>query len=61
MEMYNEGYAIVAMPGVAKPVQYFPENAEALLIDNDFQYAAANRERILREWERRYDGKSDAK
>jgi iron(III) transport system substrate-binding protein len=61
MEMYNEGYAIVAMPGIAKPVQYFPTNAESLLIDNNFQFAAANRERILREWERRYDGKSEAK
>lgn len=61
MEMYNEGYAIVAMPGVAKPVQYFPTNAESLLIDNNFQFAAANRERILREWERRYDAKSEAK
>ncbi|EKO3588876.1 putative 2-aminoethylphosphonate ABC transporter substrate-binding protein [Vibrio metschnikovii] len=61
MEMYNEGYAIVAMPGIAKPVQYFPTNAESLLIDNNFQFAAANRERILREWERRYDAKSEAK
>ena len=23
-EMYNEGYAVVAMPGVAKPVPNFP-------------------------------------
>ncbi|WP_370529892.1 putative 2-aminoethylphosphonate ABC transporter substrate-binding protein [Salinispirillum sp. LH 10-3-1] len=61
MEMYNEGYAIVAMPGVAQPVQYFPANAEELLIDNDFVFAATQRERILREWERRYDGKSDAR
>lgn len=59
MEMYNEGYAIVAMPGIAKPVKYFPENAEALLIENDFQFSSTNRERILREWERRYDGKSE--
>ena len=23
--MYNTGYAVVAMPGVAKPVEHFPE------------------------------------
>jgi len=58
---YNEGYAVVAMPGVAKPVEYFPENAESLMINNDFAWAAANREKILSEWQKRYDGKSDPK
>ncbi|PPI83504.1 putative 2-aminoethylphosphonate ABC transporter substrate-binding protein [Marinobacter maroccanus] len=61
MEMYNEGYAIVGMPGVAQPVKYFPENADDLIIDNDFGWAAGNREAILAEWARRYDGKSEAK
>jgi len=61
MEMYNEGYAIVAMPGVAQPVTHFPENAEALIIDNDFGWAASNRDAILTEWARRYDGKSEAR
>jgi len=61
MEMYNEGYAIVAMPGVAQPVKHFPANAEELIIDNDFAWAASNREAILAEWARRYDGKSEAK
>ncbi|MBU2872415.1 putative 2-aminoethylphosphonate ABC transporter substrate-binding protein [Marinobacter salexigens] len=61
MEMYNEGYAIVGMPGVAQPVKYFPENADDLIIDNDFGWAASNREAILAEWARRYDGKSEAK
>lgn len=61
MEMYNEGYAIVGMPGVAQPVEHFPTNAEELIIDNDFGWAASNREAILAEWARRYDGKSEAK
>ena len=60
-ELYNKGYAIVAMPGVAKPVEHFPENPEALLIDNDFAWAAKNRERILGEWQKRYDSKSEPK
>ncbi|MBR9871667.1 MAG: putative 2-aminoethylphosphonate ABC transporter substrate-binding protein [Gammaproteobacteria bacterium] len=60
MEMYNEGFAIVAMPGVAKPVKHFPENADELIIDNDFAWAAENREAILSKWQKRYDTKSEA-
>ena len=61
MEMYNTGYAVVAMPGVAKPVQYFPENLAEKMIANDFEFAANNRKAILAEWLNRYDSKSDAK
>ena len=61
MEMYNTGYAVVAMPGVAKPVKYFPENLADKMIDNDFEFAANNRKAILSEWLSRYDSKSDAK
>lgn len=60
-EMYNEGYAVVAMPGVAKPVEFFPANAKELMIDNDFAWSASKRKEILAEWQRRYDGKSEAK
>jgi iron(III) transport system substrate-binding protein len=27
--MYNVGYAVVAMPGVAKPVEHLPADIEA--------------------------------
>jgi len=60
-EMYNEGYAVVAMTGVAKPVEHFPPNVAEKMIDNDFEWAASNRERILAEWQKRYDSKSEAK
>lgn len=60
-EMYNTGYAVVAMPGVAKPVEHFPDNLLEKMIDNDFEFAANNRKRILEEWTKRYDGKSEAK
>jgi iron(III) transport system substrate-binding protein len=60
-EMYNTGYAVVAMPGVAKPVEFFPENLIEKMIDNDFEFAANNRARILEEWQKRYDSKSDPK
>ena len=60
-EMFNEGYAVVAYPGVAKAVEYFPEGLLDAMIDNDFEFAANNRADILAEWASRYDGKSDPK
>jgi len=60
-EMYNTGYAVVAYPGVAKPVKYFPTNLLEKMIKNDFEYAANNRRTILAEWQKRYDSKSDPK
>src|SRR3546814_9783643 len=60
-EMYNVGYAVVAYPGVAKPVPHFPENLIDKMIDNDFEFAANNRARILEEWQKRYDSKSEPK
>ena len=49
------------MPGVAKPVKFFPENLIEKMIDNDFEWAANNRAKILEEWQKRYDSKSDPK
>jgi len=60
-EMYNTGYAVVAYPGVAKPVPHFPENVIEKMIENDFEWAANNRKTILEEWQKRYDSKSEAK
>ena len=60
-EMYNVGYAVVAYPGVAKPVEHFPEGLTEAMIDNDFEFAANNRAAILEKWQAQYDGKSDPK
>ncbi len=59
-EMYNTVYAVVAYPGVAQPVKNYPPDIGKSMIDNDFQFAADNRKRILAEWQRRYDSKSEA-
>ncbi len=61
MEMYNTAYAVVAYKGLAKPVKHFPPETLSKLIDNDFEFAANNRQRILAEWQKRYDSKSDPK
>ncbi len=60
-ELYNEGYAVVAMPGVAKPVPNYPEGIAQKMIKNDFEWAAKHREAILAEWAKRYDSKSEPK
>ncbi len=57
-ELYAKTYAVVALPDVkAAPVNY-PVNAEPGMIKNDMEWMAKNRERILAEWTKRYDGKS---
>lgn len=59
MEMYSEGYALVAVPELSRPLPHLPENFASLLIDNDFEWAANNRQAILDEWISRYDGKAE--
>ncbi|WP_445680669.1 putative 2-aminoethylphosphonate ABC transporter substrate-binding protein [Radicibacter daui] len=61
MKEYNVGYAVLGIPGIAKPVPNYPENISKSMINNDFEWAATNRDRILAEWQRRYDGKSEPK
>ncbi|MCA0270711.1 MAG: putative 2-aminoethylphosphonate ABC transporter substrate-binding protein [Proteobacteria bacterium] len=61
MEQYNVGYAVLAMDGVAKEVEFLPADLESKLIKNDFEWAANNRAKILDEWTKRYDSKSEPK
>ncbi len=56
--MYNSVYAVIAYPGLAAPVKNYPENIGSKMIDSDFEWMAANRMRILKEWQKRYDSKS---
>lgn len=60
-EVYAKNYAIVAMPGVAKPLPNLPPNYEQMLVKNDFGWAAKNRDRILAEWNKRYNAKAEPK
>lgn len=60
-EMYNVGYAVVAYPGIAKPVEHLPDDIPSKMIENDFEWAANNRKAILAEWQKRYDAKSEPK
>lgn len=60
-ELYNQYFAVVSMPGVSRAIPNYPANAEELMIENDFAWAAANRERILAEWQARYGSKDAPK
>jgi iron(III) transport system substrate-binding protein len=60
-ELYAKSYAIVAMDGVAKPLPNLPPNYDKMLVKNDFGWAAKNRERILAEWNKRYNAKAEPK
>ncbi len=59
MMLYGKNFAITAQPGVAAPLANVPKDYEQRLVKLDFNYAAEQRERILGEWTRRYDGKTE--
>ncbi len=61
MMLYGKNFAVTAQPGVAPQLAGIPADYEARLIKMDFEKSAANRERILAEWTRRYDAKSEAR
>ncbi|MCT9810836.1 putative 2-aminoethylphosphonate ABC transporter substrate-binding protein [Acidovorax sp. Be4] len=61
MLLYGKNFAITAQPGVAPKLANIPADYESRLIKMDFNQSAAGRDRILAEWTRRYDTKSEAK
>jgi iron(III) transport system substrate-binding protein len=60
-KLYAKNFAIVALPGIQSKLEHIKGDVEAQLAKNDFVWAAANREKILAEWTKRYDGKSEKK
>ena len=60
-ELYQKNFAIVAHTAVHKPNPLMPANYEQMLVKNDFGWAAKNRDKILTEWSKRYDAKSEPK
>ena len=47
------------MAGAEKTPPNYPAGAEKGMIKNDLVWMAENRERILAEWTKRYDGKTE--
>ena len=60
-ELYAKNFAVVAMPGVSAKLEFIPADFESMLVKNDFSFAAKNRDKILTEWQKRYNGKSEPK
>ena len=58
---YAKSFAITAVETDVPLPKGFPSNPEKQLAKNDLQWSAVNRERILAEWAKRYDGKSAPK
>ncbi len=61
MLLYGKNFAITAQPGVAEPLKNVPADYESRLVKMDFATTAANRERVLAEWNKRYNAKSEPK
>jgi iron(III) transport system substrate-binding protein len=60
-ELYAKTYPIVALPGVSNLPPNYPADIEKAAVKNDVGWMAKNRDRILAEWTKRYDGKSAPK
>lgn len=60
-DLYGKYSAIVAHPDVKSAPPNYPADAEAKLVKNDFAWMANDRERILKEWVKRYEGKAAPK
>ncbi|MFN3308761.1 MAG: putative 2-aminoethylphosphonate ABC transporter substrate-binding protein [Anaerolineales bacterium] len=61
MEKYAASFPVTAAETSVPIPEGYPADPVAQLIKNDLNWAAANRERILNEWLKRYDAKSEAK
>ena len=56
--VYGRWYAVLANPAARPTVQGYPAEFEQRLVRADFRQIATDRDRILREWMSRFDGKS---
>lgn len=60
-EIYAKTYALVAHKEVKAAPKNYPTDMEAKLVKNDFGWMGKERGRILAEWSKRYDAKSEPK
>jgi len=57
-ELYGRFFALVAHPAVEPSVQNYPPDFAQRLVSIDFAKLATDRDRILAEWTRRFEGKA---
>jgi iron(III) transport system substrate-binding protein len=58
-KLYAANFAVLALPEAQEKHEFIPADLEKRLAKNDFNWAAANRDRILSEWARRYEAKAE--
>jgi iron(III) transport system substrate-binding protein len=58
-EAFAKNFALVAHPDVKPALAHLPADLDKRLINNDFAFAATNRDRILTEWQKRYAAKTE--
>ena len=61
MEIDATRYSVVAMPVKIQKREHFPPEVQDRMISNDFVWAAKNKDRLVAEWRKRYDGKTEPK
>jgi iron(III) transport system substrate-binding protein len=59
-QLFAEDWAIVPITAAAKQVRNLPADFIDRIIDNDFVWIAANKDRIVEEWQHRYGTKTEA-
>ncbi|MDR3005729.1 MAG: putative 2-aminoethylphosphonate ABC transporter substrate-binding protein [Acidovorax sp.] len=60
-QLYAANFAVLALPEAQEKHEFIPADLEKRLAKNDFNWSAANRDRILTEWARRYESKAEKK
>jgi iron(III) transport system substrate-binding protein len=60
-DLFGKYSAIVAHPDVKSAPPNYPADAEAKIVKNDFTWMAGERDRILKEWVKRYESKAAPK
>lgn len=58
---YAKNFPITAVKTDVAIPEGYPQDLNKQLIKNDFQWSATNRDRIIAEWNKRYDSKSEKK
>lgn len=61
MKVYGQSRIVIAMPEYGAQLKGLPTNIPSMLLNQDFQWASENRERIIKEFERRYGAKAQKK
>ena len=61
MELYGQNYEVTALPVKVAKLEHVPSNIAEKLVKVDFNWNAREQARVVAEWRKRYDNKSEPK